>query len=214
LWLAGRLRAGIFVNKAGCSSYADLVVWHATRRSFPSSSSVLPWRKAQEEISGAGSVNKCRFFLVRDLDAVMIPLAGHGGEGGRQTVQMVSRSGGCWGCSSLHPGVHHMAVTFCCHDSWLKRQPLQTPMASIQPPRRRPFEEFLPAFKALAAPSGCVPGAGKGGRRWNSCYGGEEEGPNCFSCNLCRVFSVKFEDCFVLFFFSGILCILYPHRQK
>lgn len=82
LWLAGRLRAGIFVNKAGYSSYADLVVWHATRRSFPSSSGVLPWRKAQEEISGAGSVNKCRFFLVRDLDAVMIPLAGHGGEGG------------------------------------------------------------------------------------------------------------------------------------
>jgi hypothetical protein len=168
------------------------------------------WMMALGKGFGDGSLNK----LAGALGHGALARSGHRG-GGRWGEFL--RSGVSWdvqGRSELHLGDLHMVAMPGYRDLWPERRHLQTPlMACVQPPVRRPFRGFMLAFNVLVAPSGSVPGAGKGGRRWISRSGGEEEGLDRFSYLLFRVLSVKPEDCSVIFLFSGVLCNLYSHRE-
>lgn len=116
------------------------------------------------------------------------------------------------GRSELQIGDLHIVAMASHYDLWLIWQPLQTPqMAFVQPPVRRPCNGFLSAFSVLAAPSGVVPGGSEDGRRWSPGSTGGGEGPDRVSCHQFRVLSGKLEECFVIFYFSGLLCKLYPH---
>jgi hypothetical protein len=207
LLLAMETDARISDNKAGARSSSVLVYWRDTRQPSPSFFDKLPRRKVGEVVFGTGSFNK-RCWVDFGILVASLDLAAMVAEDGWWWLDLVIH-----GEFLLRFGVPHMVALVCHRDLWLMRQPLQAPMASIQPPWRRPFEGFLLAFIALAAPSGSVPGAAMRGWQWSSFYGGED-GPDCFSCNLSRVLSVIFEDCFVFSFFSGFLCTLYSHRQN
>jgi hypothetical protein len=160
------------------------------------------WPAAKGTDSSDVSLNKLMCCLsIWGLHALLLLLAGHGGEEKKLNGEVTCRSGGWRGRSLLQDGVYHMVALFRRHDLRLIRQLLQMlTLASIQPPRRRPFDGSSTASIALSLPSGFVPSDGEGGRRWSSrCPGGEEEGPDCFSVLFFRVLCAKFQDYDVIF---------------
>jgi hypothetical protein len=170
-----------------------------------------------------------RNFIVDSINKALVRGDGLGGRAGIVRLLLPRRHGAeteelvdtvvddpsySQGKSKLLSGDQHMVDLACHRDLWPVRRPLQAPCtAFLQPPARRPFAGFLPAFPALAAPSGRVPGGGDGGRQWNPYPGGGAKGPDCFFGHLCRVLSAYFEDCCVFSSFSDVLTTLYPHRQ-
>jgi hypothetical protein len=223
--LARDLERGISINKAVLPIFWRLVVlvlFCGTGRLLVKLSVKLArWKLDGHGGSGMAFFNKqtmvVLFFSCSSF-VLLLPLDCRGGEG-LEDFDMVGFSFGrnqgksctanLWSSSS----VASQRPTQSAGGQRLRALMQTVRQVSDQPPWRRPFEGFLLAFIALAAPSGSVPGAAMRGRQWSSFYGGED-GPDCFSCNLSRVLSVIFEDCFVISFFSGFLCTLYSHRQN
>jgi hypothetical protein len=73
---------------------------------------------------------------------------------------------------------------------------------------RRPPYGFAAAALSLLPPSGFVPGAGVGGRRWSPVNHGGVGGLDCFSEFCFRVRGVKFEDCFLAYVFVEVLYVI------
>ena len=150
------------------------------------------------------SINKVRGYVLELGDwKLSLDLAGEVAEGRGRWLGLELQ-----GDFLLQVGDHYMVASFCRHDFWLRRQPLQAPsMASVQPPRR-PFEGSPMAFIVFPLPSGLVPGEKEGGRRWCPCYGGGEGGLDCFSCLCFRVLCAILQDCFVISVSYGVLFVI------
>jgi hypothetical protein len=162
----GRWSSGISFNKAGASSPSVLVIWRITDQSIQSSFDVLPRWKTEREFVGDGSVNKRCSCLIWFPVEVVLPLAGRGGEGSKQIETVVSRLGGSWGSHAAVHGVLQWqrsgVVVIQGNGSRSVLWAWMLHSFSDQPPWRRPFDDFLPAFISLATPSGCVPGVAEG----------------------------------------------------
>lgn len=80
----GELNRGISANKADSWSSSPLVVSRAAGGSSTTFFPRLPWRKAEEEASGTGSLNKRGHRQIESVHAEISLLAGLGGGGRRK----------------------------------------------------------------------------------------------------------------------------------
>lgn len=219
----GALGAGISVNKVEFVGSAALSVAHAGGRPSPCSSLAPPWWRTCE-VSGAGSVNKCKLFLQSELDATFFLLAGRGGEGeeklgvghcsvgrrGRLDVRLRSSEAVHLRSSSMT--VESAAVILG------QQQPLRVVMCwrhhglfflqAKEVPRWRIFD-LCAASHADGGPSGMFPGVAGGGRCSGSCSG-REEGLDGFPNFHFKVLLEKSEDSSVNPVWIWVLFVIVP----
>jgi hypothetical protein len=77
----------------------------------------------------------------------------------------------------------------------------------------RIFSDIGVAVSGATSPSGLVPGGGSGVHAGKSTTVGDISGIDRVFAHLCGVFYVKARDSVVIFFFLGVLDVLYSHRR-
>jgi hypothetical protein len=142
---------------------------------------------------------------------LMLPLAGRGGEGRWRRGEFFSASSRWCDCFVLHRRANHAvaliaSAIFGRKGGHLRRQG----GVSFNLQRGGPVQSFSSDFPSSLCQVVC-PRRSQGGQRSKLNFGGEDQGPDCFSCFLSKALYANFQDYVVTSSsVQGPVCNMFP----
>ena len=175
---------------------------------------LLLWLELQVEVKNNAPFNKAvvlghRLVWRRGADEFL--LAGRGGEGKKLAGALICASGRWRGSFLLQIGENHTmamdATVICDRRGGLSKRLLGvSSTSSAEALTEASCRISTASRRQVVRPRRC-----QVGRRRKLTSGGEDPGLDCVSSHCFRVFSVKFQDCVVFYFFSrGPVSKMYP----
>jgi hypothetical protein len=202
---AEKIALGISDNKVVESSFRIFVLWCGIRRLPSSFFDMLPRRKDGVKSFGAGSGNK-RLLLLCDARARLFFLAGLGGEGEEGDSSVAAVYWRWWrefaktAVAATVPKRRRLPAAAIL-DQELGLAALKHKILEHIILFRRIFSSLVMASSTRSAPSGHVPGGGRGGHVWRLFFIGGQQLLDRFSVICCRVLYAKPKVYGCIFFF-------------